>query len=162
LSGNENSLHAIRLELDGEAAHSGRCRIAAVVGDVTDERSVSAALARHRPEIVFHAAAHKHVPLMEENPCEAVKNNVRGTRMWPRRLNAQGVGRFIMISTDKAANPTTIMGASKRVAETNWSCRRRPGAGRRTRSFASATCWAVTAAWCRISPSKSGAVGRSP
>jgi FlaA1/EpsC-like NDP-sugar epimerase len=78
------------------------------VGDVLRE---------HRPEIIFHAAAHKHVPLMEENPCEAVKNNVRGTRLMARAAESNGVDRFIMISTDKAVNPTSVMGASKQLAE---------------------------------------------
>ena len=74
----ENSLHAIRLELeDGKPAFG----LHPVIGDVTDAARVDAVLQQHQPEIVFHAAAHKHVPLMEENPCEAVKNNVRGTRL---------------------------------------------------------------------------------
>jgi FlaA1/EpsC-like NDP-sugar epimerase len=113
----ENSLHAIRMELDALTARGGRTQIFAVVGDVTDAPAVESALLRHRPEILFHAAAHKHVPLMEENPCEAVKNNVRGTRILAAAAEHAGVDRFIMISTDKAANPTTVMGASKRVAE---------------------------------------------
>jgi FlaA1/EpsC-like NDP-sugar epimerase len=114
----ENSLHAIRLGLDAEKERSGRsCQIHATVGDITDARGVDIVLTRHRPEIVFHAAAHKHVPLMEENPCEAVKNNIRGTRILAAAAQRAGVSRFILISTDKAANPTTVMGASKRVAE---------------------------------------------
>jgi FlaA1/EpsC-like NDP-sugar epimerase len=110
----ENSLHEIRLELQ-DACPS--FRLSAVVGDVTDEARVGEVLRQHRPEIVFHAAAHKHVPLMEENPCEAVKNNVRGTRILAAAAAFHGIERFILISTDKAVNPTSVMGASKRLAE---------------------------------------------
>jgi FlaA1/EpsC-like NDP-sugar epimerase len=110
----ENTLHAIRLELNDQKNRFG---VVPVIGDVTDLSRVNAVLAEHRPEIIFHAAAHKHVPLMEENPCEAVKNNVRGTRVLAQAADAHGVDRFIMISTDKAVNPTSVMGASKRVAE---------------------------------------------
>ena len=110
----ENSLHAIRMELDDQQPG---CGVHPVVGDITDAQRVSAVLQRYQPEIVFHAAAHKHVPLMEENPCEAIKNNVRGTRILTELAETHGVDRFIFISTDKAVNPTNVMGASKRLAE---------------------------------------------
>jgi FlaA1/EpsC-like NDP-sugar epimerase len=110
----ENTLHAIRLELEDRKHLLG---LFPIVGDVTDAARVNAVLEEHRPEIIFHAAAHKHVPLMEENPCEAVKNNVRGTRVLAQAADLHGVDRFIMISTDKAVNPTSVMGESKRVAE---------------------------------------------
>ncbi len=110
----ENTLHAIRLELDDRQLAFG---VTPIIADVTDATRVNVVLAEHQPEIIFHAAAHKHVPLMEENPCEAVKNNVRGTRVLSEAADAHGVDRFIMISTDKAVNPTSVMGASKRVAE---------------------------------------------
>ncbi len=110
----ENSLHAIRMELDDAKLPFA---LHAVVADVTDEARINDVLDRLQPEILFHAAAHKHVPLMEENPCEAVKNNVRGTRLLAQAAERCGVDRFILISTDKAVNPTSVMGASKRIAE---------------------------------------------
>jgi FlaA1/EpsC-like NDP-sugar epimerase len=110
----ENSLHAVRMEL--EDTHPS-CALHCVIGDVADTACVSAVMQQHVPEIVFHAAAHKHVPLMEENPCEAIKNNVRGTRLLAQAAEFFGVDRFIFISTDKAVNPTSVMGASKRLAE---------------------------------------------
>ena len=99
----ENSLHAIRLELEDTQP---ACGLHAVVGDVGDTACVSAVMQKHRPEIVFHAAAHKHVPLMEESPCEAIKNNVRGTRVLAQAAEYYGVDRFIFISTDQAVKPT--------------------------------------------------------
>ena len=110
----ENGLHAIGLELQDQH-HS--CGVASVVGDVCDAACVSSTLQKYQPEVIFHAAAHKHVPLMEDNPCEAIKNNVRGTRLLARAAEFHGVDRFILISTDKAVNPTSVMGASKRLAE---------------------------------------------
>jgi FlaA1/EpsC-like NDP-sugar epimerase len=92
-------------------------RIQAALGDVTDRRRLHEVLRQYRPDVIFHAAAHKHVPLMELNPCEAVKNNVIGTRMVAEAAAHFGVARFILISTDKAVNPTSLMGATKRVAE---------------------------------------------
>ena len=110
----ENSLHAVRLELERKHSSMG---LHPAIADVTDSERMRELFARHTPDIVFHAAAHKHVPLMEENPCEAIKNNVRGTRVLAEAADHAGVDRFIMISTDKAVNPTSVMGASKRVAE---------------------------------------------
>lgn len=91
--------------------------LAPLVGDVGDENRVREVLAAERPEIVFHAAAHKHVPLMETNAGEAVKNNVLGTWRLGRLAGEAGVEAFVLISTDKAVRPTSVMGATKRVAE---------------------------------------------
>jgi len=110
----ENNLYAISNDLiNRDSTLSLHC----IIGDVTDALRVDAVLAEHRPEIVFHAAAHKHVPLMECNPCEAVKNNVGGTRIVAEAAARFGTERFILISTDKAVNPSSVMGATKRVAE---------------------------------------------
>jgi FlaA1/EpsC-like NDP-sugar epimerase len=92
-------------------------RTRAALGDVTDRRRLHAVMREYRPDVIFHAAAHKHVPLMELNPCEAVKNNVVGTRTVAEAAAQFGVSRFILISTDKAVNPTSLMGATKRAAE---------------------------------------------
>ncbi len=92
--------------------------IACVVGDVKDEACLAATFAAQRPEVVFHAAAYKHVPLMEnENAWQALRNNVLGTGCLARVAMAAGVGKFVMVSTDKAVNPANVMGASKRLAE---------------------------------------------
>jgi FlaA1/EpsC-like NDP-sugar epimerase len=110
----EPALWAIHREL--EAAHPALDLVGAVA-DVTDYARVDHLLGAHRPSIVFHAAAHKHVPMMEANPGEAVKNNVLGTRTVVDLAVRHGVGRFVLISTDKAVNPTSVMGATKRLAE---------------------------------------------
>lgn len=89
----------------------------ALICDITDKSRVEQIFAAYRPEVVIHAAAHKHVPLMEINPGEAVKNNVIGTRTVADTADAYGAASFVMISTDKAVNPTSIMGSTKRVAE---------------------------------------------
>ncbi|MBA2305513.1 MAG: polysaccharide biosynthesis protein [Acidobacteria bacterium] len=88
-----------------------------VIGDIRDERRMQDIFEAWRPSVVFHAAAHKHVPLMEENPEEAITNNIFGTAVLVRAALAHGAERFVLISTDKAVAPTSIMGASKRVAE---------------------------------------------
>lgn len=114
----ENALHAIQLELVERRRLQGiDTEMSAVVADVTDATLVSRVFREHRPTVVFHAAAHKHVGLMQRNPCEAVKNNVRGTRLVMQAAADAGSARFVMLSTDKAARPTSVMGASKRVTE---------------------------------------------
>ena len=110
----ENALHSLTLEL-GTAFPE--VRILPVIGDVTVSDRVDEIFHQTTPHIVFHAAAHKHVPLMELNPKEAIRNNVLGTRTVAEAAVRNGVERFVLISTDKAVNPSSIMGATKRVAE---------------------------------------------
>ena len=103
-------------EIERELTRRGASPVA-LIADVTDPKRIDAVMKAHTPDIVFHAAAHKHVPLMEANPCEAVKNNIRGTRVVAEAAERHHVGRFILISSDKAVNPVSVMGATKRVAE---------------------------------------------
>ncbi|HIC05259.1 MAG TPA: polysaccharide biosynthesis protein [Nitrospirales bacterium] len=110
----EYGLYTVASEL---SAANNAWPVHAVIGDVTDGQRVDDVLAEHQPEVIFHAAAHKHVPLMELNPCEAVKNNVIGTQVMAKAAQRHGVRRFILISTDKAVSPSSVMGATKRVAE---------------------------------------------
>lgn len=88
-----------------------------IIGSVRDSRKLNQVFAKYRPEIVYHAAAHKHVPLMEKSPCEAIKNNAIGTYKTAYAAMMNGCEKFVLISTDKAVNPTNIMGASKRLCE---------------------------------------------
>ena len=88
-----------------------------LIGSVRDSRRLDSIFATYHPDIVYHAAAHKHVPLMEDSPCESVKNNVIGTYKTAYAALCHGCDRFVLISTDKAVNPTNIMGASKRLCE---------------------------------------------
>lgn len=88
-----------------------------IICDMTDSKRVDQIFAEYKPEVVIHAAAHKHVPLMESNPGEALKNNIRGTMNVSSASDKHGVKNFVMISTDKAVNPTSIMGSTKRIAE---------------------------------------------
>ncbi len=116
----ENSVFEITNELrrwEQEHRPGQPSIVEAIVADIRFPERMQAIFARVRPEIVFHAAAHKHVPLMEDHPSEAITNNVLGTRNVLDACLASGVERFVMLSTDKAVNPTSIMGASKRAAE---------------------------------------------
>lgn len=110
----ETPMHNLRLELEEKLPD---VRITPVMGDVRMVARVESVFKRYRPQIVFHAAAYKHVPLMEENPCEAVCTNVLGTQNMANIAVEYDVEKFVMISTDKAVNPTNVMGASKRLAE---------------------------------------------
>ena len=110
----ENALYTIEGDLRSRGTKS---ELVPFIGDVTDEARVRAVFDEYRPEIILHAAAHKHVPLMEQNPCEAVKNNIRGTRIVAEAAGRHGAERFVLISTDKAVQPSSVMGATKRAAE---------------------------------------------
>jgi FlaA1/EpsC-like NDP-sugar epimerase len=109
----------------GQNGHSGAslsieklpCEIVPIICDVRDRAALTRVFERFKPQVIFHAAAHKHVPLMEAYPCEAVKNNVIGTLHLVQLACEYGFERFVMVSTDKAVNPTNIMGASKRIGE---------------------------------------------
>lgn len=109
----ENALFEIDLEL----RRKHRIIVSTVIGDICDAAGIERLFAKYKPAIVFHAAAHKHVPLMEGNPLEAVKNNIFGTKNVAEAAKRHNAESFVMISTDKAVNPTNIMGATKRVAE---------------------------------------------
>ncbi len=110
----ENSIFTVRMNLEHEFPG---VQTEAVIADVRDSARVRDVFIEHRPDVVFHAAAHKHVPLMEENITEALKTNVFGTLNVARAAKRYECGKFVMISTDKAVNPTSIMGVSKRIAE---------------------------------------------
>lgn len=111
----ENNAYDIQQELVQRYGDS--LDLAVEIGSVRDVRRLEAVFSYHRPEIVFHAAAHKHVPLMEASPHEAIKNNCIGTYNTADAAEKYGAERFILISTDKAVNPTSVMGASKRMCE---------------------------------------------
>ncbi|TCP52332.1 FlaA1/EpsC-like NDP-sugar epimerase [Tumebacillus sp. BK434] len=110
----ENSIYEIELELRSKYP---QLPLVTIIADIQDRKRLNAVFAAYRPCVVFHAAAHKHVPLMERNPQEAIKNNVLGTKNVAECAHEYGVSRFVMISSDKAVNPTSVMGVSKRVAE---------------------------------------------
>jgi FlaA1/EpsC-like NDP-sugar epimerase len=110
----ENNMYDIQQELLRKYPD---LRMTCLVASIRDEKKLNIIFKEYKPEIVFHAAAHKHVPLMEDSPHEAVKNNVYGTLNLVRCANAYNVKRFVMISTDKAVNPTSVMGATKRICE---------------------------------------------
>ena len=114
LDRDENSIFELQNELAEIVSPS---QIVPIVGDIRDRHQLQRIFERHRPEVVLHAAAFKHVGMMEQNPCEAVLNNVMGTRHVAELAIEFKAKRFVMISTDKAVRPTSVMGATKRVAE---------------------------------------------
>lgn len=113
----ENSIYQIHRELKDKVEH-----LVPIIADVQDRKRMEQIFDQHKPHVVFHAAAHKHVPLMEENPSESIKNNVFGTRNVAECADIYGAERFVLISTDKAVNPTSIMGTTKRIAEMFIQC----------------------------------------
>ena len=111
----ENSIYLIHRELQEKYGES--IELIPVIADIQDRERIFDIMATYRPNVVYHAAAHKHVPLMEYNPHEAVKNNIFGTKNVAEAAKVANVEKFVMISTDKAVNPPNVMGATKRVAE---------------------------------------------
>ncbi|HHT7240186.1 TPA: polysaccharide biosynthesis protein [Bacillus cereus] len=112
----ENSIYSIEMELN-EKYGDMKGTFIPEIADIQDEKKMNLIMNKHLPNVVYHAAAHKHVPLMENNPEEAVKNNLIGTMNIAEAARAHGVGTFVMISSDKAVNPTSVMGATKKLAE---------------------------------------------
>lgn len=110
----ENNAYDIQLELKKKYPE---LKLETLIGSVRDSRRIFQVFDKYRPDIVYHAAAHKHVPLMEDSPCESIKNNAIGTYKTAYAAMAHGCKKFVLISTDKAVNPTNIMGASKRLCE---------------------------------------------
>lgn len=111
----ENNAYEIEQELI--AKYGAELNLITLIGSVRDSRRIFSVFEKYKPDIVYHAAAHKHVPLMETSPCEAVKNNVIGTYKTAYAAMANGCSKFVLISTDKAVNPTNVMGATKRLCE---------------------------------------------
>ena len=111
----ENSIYLIHRELINR--YGDRIEILPLIADIQDRELMFDIMKEYKPDLVYHAAAHKHVPLMEANPKESVKNNIFGTKNVAEAAKAAGVTKFVMVSTDKAVNPPNVMGATKRVAE---------------------------------------------
>ncbi|WP_135553786.1 polysaccharide biosynthesis protein [Paenibacillus cymbidii] len=115
----ENSIYDIEMEMRRTYP---TLNIQSIIADIRDRPRIEEIFHTYQPQVVFHAAAHKHVPLMESNPAEAIKNNVFGTKNVAECADQYGAERFVLISTDKAVNPTSIMGATKRIAEMLIQC----------------------------------------
>jgi len=111
---NENTTYFLELDLKKQYKHF---EVISIIGSVRDKEKLRSTFGKYKPDVVFHAAAHKHVPLMETSPEEAVKNNIMGTKNVAEVADEFAIDRFVLISTDKAVNPTNVMGATKRVAE---------------------------------------------
>jgi nucleoside-diphosphate-sugar epimerase len=129
-----------------------------VLADCREPHRMLETMQRFKPDVIFHAAAYKHVPLMEANPLEAVRNNAIATRITAETAAAAKAERFVLISTDKAVNPQTVMGASSGSSRPPPTATRAPASPRSV----SATCSPPRAAWCRSSAARSSAAARSP
>ena len=114
LDASESSLYGVQMELKHRALYQ---RYVAVLGRTQNANLMDKVMQRYRPHVIFHAAAYKHVPMLERNPWEAVSNNIWGTQVMVETALAWGVGHFVLVSTDKAVRPTNVMGASKRICE---------------------------------------------
>ena len=128
------------------------------LGNIQDEVAVENLFAQVKPQFVFHAAAYKHVPIVEDNVIEGIRNNIFGTRVVADAALRHGVDKFVLISTDKTVNPTNVMGTTKRVAELYCQALNRDE-GRTSSPRASATCWLPAVPWCRCSSARSPPVG---
>lgn len=142
----------VRLETLGTKTHCVFC-------SVTNQKKMEAVFQEYRPDMVFHAAAHKHVPLMEENVDEAIHNNIFGTRTCAELSERFGVERFVLVSTDKVVNPTSIMGMTKNICEKSCSSNL-PAKTRVSLPFGLETSSAVTAAWYACSRARLKMAGR--
>ena len=111
----ENNAYAIQQELVRK--YGNKINLKTIIASIREEVRMEEIFSQYRPEVVFHAAAHKHVPLMEASPSEAIKNNIFGTQNVAKLADKYEAKRFVLISTDKAVNPTNIMGSSQRAAE---------------------------------------------
>src|SRR5207247_6620708 len=114
LDHDESNLHRLLMEIYGKGLLADE---ELLIADIRDEPRIRQILSDLRPHVVFHAAAHKHLPLLERHPCEGVKSNVLGTQNLVNLAVKYGTTRFVLISTDKAADPSSILGATKRLAE---------------------------------------------
>src|SRR5690606_15044342 len=110
----ETGLYEIEREIK---MMESKIKLIPCIADVTNKARIAFIFEEHKPEIIFHAAAYKHVPMMEANPSEAISCNIMGTKVLADLAVQYGVRKFVMISTDKAVNPTNVMGCSKRIAE---------------------------------------------
>jgi FlaA1/EpsC-like NDP-sugar epimerase len=117
IDSSEFALYAIHRELEARLSPDQACRIIPLLGSVTDEARMREIVTKWRPSTLYHAAAYKHVPLVEHNPVEGARNNVLGTLVMARLADELGISRFVLVSTDKAVRPASVMGATKRLAE---------------------------------------------